>query len=101
MKEKTTKKEIVKMVAKHAEVSQSTSQQVIDALFDCIGEELAAGRDVELRRFGTFVVHTNKTRVISDISGQPATVPEHRIAKYRCGTSMRAILNGSHEGITD
>ncbi|GKT02697.1 HU family DNA-binding protein [Furfurilactobacillus entadae] len=93
MTDKVTKRDLVKAVAAQTACSQRETLLVMNALLDAIGEELAVGHEVELRNFGTFSVHTNKARIISDISGQPVHIPAHRLAKYRCGAGLRATLN--------
>lgn len=93
MENKTTKKELVKQVATSTNVSQATTASIINALLEQIGDELAAGKTVEIRRFGTFSAYTNKQRIVNNISGEQVTVPEHQLAKYRCGSGVREKLN--------
>ena len=57
------KLDIVNLVADRTGVPKQKAEQVVDSLFEAMKDALAAGRRIELRGFGVFVVKPRKRGV--------------------------------------
>jgi len=57
------KLDIVNLVADRTGVPKQKAEQVVDSLFEAMKEALAAGKRIELRGFGVFVVKPRKRGV--------------------------------------
>ena len=58
-----TKQDLVTRIAHETGLSQTEAKNVIEHLFDNIVSDLAAGRTVTFRNFGTFVIKQRKPRL--------------------------------------
>lgn len=58
-----TKREIVIQISNETGMTQHEVFDILQRTLDCITESVAAGRNVELRKFGVFEVRLTKRRV--------------------------------------
>ena len=90
-----TKRDIIVKIAEESKnLTQAEVGFVVQRTLDTIAEELAAGRNIELRNFGVFEIRTTKER----IGRNPAkpenvvTSPERNVVKFRAGRVLREKL---------
>lgn len=90
-----TKRDIIVKIAEESKnLTQAEVGFVVQRTLDTIAEELAAGRNIELRNFGVFEIRTTKER----IGRNPAkpenvvTIPERNVVKFRAGRVLREKL---------
>jgi len=86
----TTKRELVKRIAKLTNNKQDVTKQIIQAFLDQIIEELAAGNRLEFREFGVFDVVRKKPRTARNPrTGEPVQVPAKRMVHFKVGRLMK------------
>ena len=86
-----TKRDIVVRIAGETGVIQNTVAVIVQKTLDYIADELAEGRDIELRNFGVFEIKTRKGRNGRNPKAPQITVPipERRIVKFRAGKELK------------
>ena len=89
-----TKPELAKRVAADAGITAGQAASVVDASFNAIAAELAAGRDVAIAGFGKFSVTERAARE----GGNPATgetiqIAASRAAKFSAAAALKQQLN--------
>ena len=85
--------ELVAAVAERTGQSQEQAAASIDALFDEVGERLAAGEEVRVRDFGTFsVVRRRARRGEAPGTGAEVAVPERAAVRFRPAKSLREAV---------
>lgn len=72
-------------------ISQKSALRVVNAVFDCIKDELAAGRPVELRNFGLFDVRVRKAKVGRNLGRcfETVHIPARSVVRFRPGKEMK------------
>jgi len=90
----TTKRGFVVKVANETGMPQTGVANIVQKTLDCIADELASGKTIELRNFGVFEVVVRKARV-----GRNPKSPKKDIAiaartqvKFRAGKELNARL---------
>ena len=82
-----TKRDLAMRVARQTGVNGQTALRVIDATFDAIRNELAAGRRLEFRNFGVFELTVRRSRPGRN-SAKPedvVVIPERVAVKFKPG----------------
>jgi DNA-binding protein HU-beta len=86
--------ELVDAVAGKAELSKSTANKAVDAVFDSITDALRGGGEVRLVGFGTFSV---ASRAASEgrnpRTGEKIRIAASKQAKFKPGKRLRDELN--------
>jgi DNA-binding protein HU-beta len=89
-----TKHELAKQVAADADLSGAQAKSAVDAVFDAIAGELAAGRDVAIAGFGKFSVGERAAREgRNPATGQTIQIAASRGAKFSAATGLKQQLN--------
>ena len=84
------KKELVEKIAVEQGVSKARAEEVVNAVFSTIVDELKAGEQVKIPGFGNFVVKTRKQRTaVIPNSNKKVIVPSYRVAGFRPAKSFR------------
>lgn len=88
------KRDLAIRVAEAVDLPQTKVLEVIQKTFDAIVEELAAGRTIELRKFGVFEVVERKGRMGRNPQKpeQLVEIPAHKVVRFRPGKEMRETL---------
>ena len=89
-----TKKELTRQVAAQLECTQAQAQEMADALFTGLREQLMAGNRIEIRGFGVLNVKHMKPRLSArnPRTGEPVTVPARRKVLFKPGKQLKAGL---------
>ncbi len=89
-----TKHELAKQVAADSALSGEQAKSVVDAAFDAITGELAAGRDVAIAGFGKFSVSDRAAREgRNPATGETIQIAASRAAKFSASAALKAQLN--------
>ena len=88
------KTDLVKHVAKEADVTQAVAAKAVDAVFGGISASLAAGEKVQIPGFGSFEVRERAERVGHDPrTKEEVLIPKSRAVGFRIGKALRDKVN--------
>ena len=89
-----TKHELAKQVAADSGLSGEQAKSAVDAAFDAITGELAAGGDVAIAGFGKFSVSDRAAREgRNPATGETIQIAASRAAKFSAAAALKAQLN--------
>ena len=89
-----TKHELAKQVAADSRLSGEQAKSALDAAFDAITGELAAGGDVAIAGFGKFSVSDRAAREgRNPATGETIQIAASRAAKFSAAAALKAQLN--------
>jgi len=84
-----TKKDIVRIIAERAGLTQLKTKEIVQWTFDEIIETLLRDGRIELRNFGVFEVKTRKARrARNPRTNQPVHVREKNVVTFQSGKEM-------------
>ena len=89
-----TKAEIIDAICGKTGLNRKDVREVVDCFIDEIKAALVAGKAIELRGFGTFVVKVRKGRrgARNPRTGETVSVNSHGIAAFRPGRELKQDL---------
>ncbi|MFH0910690.1 MAG: HU family DNA-binding protein [Planctomycetota bacterium] len=86
----TTKRELVKRIAKMTNNKQDATKEIIQTFLEQIIDELAAGNRLEFREFGVFDIVQKKPRIARNPrTGETVHVPAKRMVHFKVGRLMK------------
>ena len=89
----TTKRELVKRIAKKTNQRQNIVKDIIQMFLDEIIEELGKGNRLEFREFGIFQTVVKKERQARNPrTGTPVTVPSKAAVHFKVGRKMKEAM---------
>ena len=78
------KKELVDKIAIEQNVTKARAEEMVNAIFSTIVDELKAGENVKIPGFGNFVVKTRRQRTaVIPNSNKRVIIPQYRVAGFR------------------
>jgi len=88
------KNDLVAAVADKSDLSKADASKAVEAVFDCISNELKSGGDVRLVGFGTF----NVTKRAASTGRNPRTgesiqIPASNQPKFKAGKGLKDAVN--------
>jgi DNA-binding protein HU-beta len=90
-----TKQDLAKQVGGAAGLTNEQDTSAVDAVFDAIAGELAAGRDVAIAGFGKFSVVERAAREgRNPATGETIQIAASRGAKFSAAAGLKQQLNG-------
>lgn len=86
-----TKRDIVVKISSETGITQSDVAVVVQKTLDYMGDELAAGKNIELRNFGVFEVKIRKSRKGRNPNKpkNEVVIPERVVVKFRAGKELK------------
>ena len=86
-----TKRDLVVRIADESKLNQQEVMNVVQKTLDYITNELAAGRNVELRNFGVFELKVRKQRIGRNPNKpeNEVPIPERVVVKLKSGKVMK------------
>ena len=86
-----TKRDLVVRIAGETGLIQSTVGGIVQKTLDYIADELAAGRNVELRNFGVFEIRRRKSSKGRNpkVPQVMIEIPERTVVKFRAGKELK------------
>jgi DNA-binding protein HU-beta len=89
-----TKHELAQQIAAGAGIRAGQAASVVDAAFDAIAAELAAGRDVAIAGFGKFSVTERAAREgRNPATGETIQIAASRAARFSAAAALKQQLN--------
>ena len=78
------KKELVSKISIENNIEAAKAEEIVNAIFSTIVDELKAGENVKIPGFGNFVVKTRKQRTaVIPNSNRRVIIPSYRVAGFR------------------
>ncbi|HKJ87288.1 MAG TPA: integration host factor subunit beta [Gammaproteobacteria bacterium] len=86
-----TKSELIDRVSEKLEyLTRKDAEVAVNTLFDYLSEQIATGRRIELRGFGSFGTKSRAARRgRNPKTGETVDVPPKRVPFFRAGKSLR------------
>jgi DNA-binding protein HU-beta len=89
-----TKNELAEKVAGRTGMAASHAREAIDAAFDAVSDELAAGGEVAVAGFGKFSVNRRAARTgRNPATGQTINIAASNAAKFSAASALKKRLN--------
>ena len=90
------KQDLVRAVARGADLTESQATSAVNTLLDAIQGSLARGEEVNISGFGAFRVVERAARDgRNPRSGEPMRIEARKSAAFRPGTQLQAAVEGS------
>ena len=87
------KKELARLVSKKTTLNQLESNIVVDALFDEILLQLAAGEEVSIVGFGKFYLYQHSPRPVRNPKTQQSmTLDSYKSMRFKASTVVKKLL---------
>lgn len=92
-----TKAEIASEIAKRTGVDKASVLAVVENFMDVVKESLAAGENVYVRGFGSFIVKERAEKPARNISRKTTIIiPAHKIPAFKpCNTFKEMVAEGN------
>lgn len=86
-----TKRDLVVKIASETNLTQSDVAAVVQKTLDYMADELAAGRNIELRNFGVFEIKIRKSRKGRNPNKpeNEVVIPQRVVVKFRAGKELK------------
>jgi integration host factor beta subunit len=90
-----TKSELIARLSEERQsLTRRESEQVVNLIFDSIGDALTRGDRVEIRGFGSFTVRERNGRTARNPkSGALVTIPARKTPFFKTGKDLREKVN--------
>lgn len=94
-----TKAEIASEIAKRTGVDKASVLAVVENFMDVVKESLAAGENVYVRGFGSFIIKERAEKPARNISRKTTIIiPAHKIPAFKpCNTFKAMVAEGNKE----
>jgi DNA-binding protein HU-beta len=88
-----TKANLVELVAEKTGFTKADVAVTVDAFLHAVKESLAAGRNIEIRSFGTFKVKRRKARIARNPrTGEAVPVPERNVPVFKPSNDFKGLI---------
>ena len=78
------KRDLIDKIAAEQNVTKVRAEEIVNAIFSTIVEELKSGEDVKIPGFGSFLVKVRKQRTaVIPNSNRRVIIPSYRVAGFR------------------
>lgn len=94
-----TKAQLAELLFDHIGLNKRESKDMVDAFFELIVQELAAGNDVKLSGFGNFQVRTKAPRPgRNPRTGESIPIDARRVVVFHASSKLKEQIQGSLPG---
>lgn len=88
-----TKKELIVNVSEKVGISKKDAEKAVNAVFETVSEELAAGNSVQLTGFGSFEVRQRKEKTcINPQTKEKMTIPATKTPAFKPGKQLKDLI---------
>lgn len=88
-----TKTEFISEIAEKCGLSKQKATEVVDVMFESIGEAMQRGEKLQIIGFGTFEVRERAERVgRNPRTGEAMPIPATKIVKFQMGSQLKEML---------
>ncbi|GAB4271312.1 MAG: HU family DNA-binding protein [Candidatus Rifleibacteriota bacterium] len=89
------KSELVKAIAKKADVTNANAQAVLEAFIDAVKTSLKKGDKIQLIGFGSFATVKREARKgVNPQTKKTIKIPAKKVAKFVPGKELKELVNG-------
>ncbi|WP_279306702.1 HU family DNA-binding protein [Mesoplasma seiffertii] len=93
-RENMTKKELIEEILTNEDISKTQCEDIVNAIFEKIGNELALGKEVSIAGFGKFGISERSSREgINPSTGEKITIKASKSAKFKPAKQLKETLN--------
>lgn len=84
------KKELIAKISVEQNVPKARAEEIVNAIFSTIVDELKSGENVKIPGFGNFKVKTRKQRIaVIPNQSKRVIIPSYRVAKFLPSKNFR------------
>ena len=88
-----TKTEFISGIAEKCGLSKQKAAEVVDVMFESIGEVMQRGEKLQIIGFGTFEVRERAERVgRNPQTGEAMPIPATKIVKFQMGSQLKEMV---------
>ena len=88
-----TKTEFISGIAEKCGLSKQKAAEVVDVMFESIGEVMQRGEKLQIIGFGTFEVRERAERVgRNPQTGDAMPIPASRVVKFLMGSQLKEMV---------
>lgn len=88
-----TKAELISAIAHESGYDKATIMNIVECAMELVKKNVAAGENVYLRGFGSFITKTRAQKVARNITKNVSiVVPEHKIPAFKPSKEYSAML---------
>lgn len=88
------KSELIIALAKKESLTKQKAEQVVDTIFDTMSEALLAGKRIEIRGFGSFIVREYGSYTgRNPKTGEAITVSPKKLPFFKVGKELKKIVD--------
>jgi DNA-binding protein HU-beta len=88
------KTELIDAIAAETDLPKASAGRALDAVLDCITNQLKAGEQVALVGFGTFTVKQRNARTgRNPQTGATIEIKASRVASFKAGKALKEAVN--------
>lgn len=88
-----TKIEFVSEIAEKCGLSKQKTAEVVDVMFESIGEALQRGEKLQIIGFGSFEVRDRAERVgRNPQTGEAMPIPATKVVKFQAGSQLKEMV---------
>ena len=93
-----TKSELIERIAqKQPQLAHRDVELAVKTILEYMSEQLAGGRRIEIRGFGSFSLHFRPGRVgRNPKTGAPVSLPTKYVPHFKPGKKLRECVDGRH-----
>ena len=85
-----TKTELITVVAERTGVTKKDAERVVNATFETIAAQLAAGEKVQISGFGTFEIKDREARTgRNPVTGESIQIAATRAPAFKAGKALK------------
>lgn len=89
-----TKTEFISEIAEKCGLSKQKTAEVVDVMFESIGEAMQRGEKLQIIGFGTFEVRERAERVgRNPQTGEAMPIPATRVVKFQMGSQLKEMVS--------
>lgn len=89
----TSKKQLIAHLRVCEGLTWDQATHIVNSLFDKIGDEVSAGNDVYIPKFGRFyLTSVAKKRCVHPVTKKDIIMPEHPVVRFRTAEDLRRKL---------
>lgn len=91
-----TKSELIERISqKQPQLAHRDVELAVKTIIEYMSEQLAGGRRIEIRGFGSFSLHYRRGRVgRNPKTGAPVSLPTKHVPHFKPGKKLRECVNG-------
>lgn len=92
------KRDLVTEISTRRKATRDSTAEIVDGFIDAVSKALSEGREVHLRRFGTFTLRSRRPRLMKNPrTGNEISVPAKLVPVFRSSKKLEFTINRTEE----